>query len=157
MPGDADGTNVGLRGEMGAEAMTGNGESVVPGARRMRGHQAGFTLIELLCVVAIIGVLFAICIPRFLGFRQTAIDARAKSDLRNAANAEEAYFVAVGDYLTCNDDVCKAKLPDFRLSPGVSISLVADNGNSPTFSGSASAAGGSKTFSYDSSTGGIIR
>ena len=137
--------------------MTGNGPNVVRGIRGMRRHPAGFTLIELLCVVAIIGVLFAICIPRFLGFRQTAIDARAKSDLRNAANAEEAYFVAVGDYLSCADEVCKQKLPDFRLSPGVSISLVADNGNSPTFSGSASAAGGSKTFKYDSASGGMVR
>ena len=141
----------------GAELMTANRLSVVHGVRARRRHPPGFTLIELLCVVAIIGVLFAICIPRFLGFRQTAIDARAKSDLRNAANAEEAYFVAVGDYLSCHDDVCKAQLPDFRLSPGVSIDLIADNGNSPTFSGTASAAGGAKTFSYDSATGGLIR
>src|SRR4051794_17794139 len=142
------GMNVGARAALqGADAMT--AKQIRDGVRARRGNPAGFTLIELLCVVAIIGVLFAICIPRFLGFRQTAIDARAKSDLRNAANAEEVYFVAVGDYLTCNDDVCKSKLPDFRLSPGVSISIVADNGGSPTFSGTATAAGGAKTFSYD--------
>jgi len=116
---------------------------------------AGFTLIELLSVVAIIGVLVAIAIPRLLGFRQTAIDARAKSDLRNAATAEEAYFVGIGDYLSCVDDVCKNQLPDFRLSPGVSIKIAAHNGAQPTFMGTASAAGGSKTYTYDSSAGGM--
>ncbi len=135
----------------------GSRSGVSQSAERQRKRTAGFTLIELLCVVTIIGVLVAICIPRFLGFYQTAIDARAKSDLRNAANAEEAYFVAVGDYLSCRDDICKNQLPDFRLSPGVSIDLAADNGNNPTFSGTASAAGGNKTFTYDSAGGGMVR
>jgi prepilin-type N-terminal cleavage/methylation domain-containing protein len=116
---------------------------------------AGFTLVELLSVVAIIGVLTAIVIPRFLGFRQLAIDARAKSDLRNAANAEESYFVAVGEYLSCSNDQCKNQLPDFRLSPGVTISIAADNGPHPSFLGTASAAGGAKVFTYNSAAGGM--
>jgi prepilin-type N-terminal cleavage/methylation domain-containing protein len=132
-------------------------------ASRLRGRHyarsisgdAGFTLIELLSVVAIIGVLTAIVIPRFLGIRQLAIDARAKSDLRNAANCEEAYFVAIGEYLTCATDTCKSQLPNFRLSPGVTMRIAADNGPHPSFIGTASAAGGTKTFTYNSAAGGM--
>jgi prepilin-type N-terminal cleavage/methylation domain-containing protein len=123
--------------------------------RSASGNTAGFTLIELLSVVAIIGVLTAIVIPRFLGIRQLAVDARAKSDLRNAANCEEAYFVAVGDYLTCATDICKSQLPSFRLSPGVTINIAADNGPHPSFLGTAFAVGGSKTFTYNSAAGGM--
>jgi prepilin-type N-terminal cleavage/methylation domain-containing protein len=118
-------------------------------------NAAGFTLIELLSVVAIIGVLTAIVIPRFMGVRRLAIDARAKSDMRNAANCEEAYFVAVGEYLSCTNDTCKSQLPNFRLSPGVTINIAADNGSHPSFLGTASAAGGSKTFTYNSAAGGM--
>jgi len=122
---------------------------------RLAAGNAGFTLVELLCVVAIIGVLTAIIIPRFLGFKQLAIDARAKSDLRNAANAQESYFVGVGEYLSCIDDQCKNQLPDFRLSPGVTINIAADNGPHPSFLGTAQASGGSKVFTYNSAAGGM--
>ena len=124
--------------------------------RPLTGNE-GFTLIELLCVVAIIGVLTAIIIPRFMGVRQLAVDARAKSDLRNAANAQEAYFVAVGEYLSCTNEICKNQLPNFRLSPGVAIDIEADNGPHPSFLGTATAAGGSRTFTYNSAAGGMRR
>ena len=126
------------------------------GARSRSPHAAGFTLIELLCVVAIIGVLSAIVLPRLLGIRQTAYDVRAKFDLRNAANAEEAYFVAVGDYLSCADDVCKNQLPDFRLVAWRIDQLHRRQRSAAEFSGTATAAGSATTFHYDSSAGGII-
>ncbi len=59
---------------------------------RRRRNEKGFTLIELLVVVIIIGLLAAIAIPAFLGQRNKANDAAAKSLVRNGATAMEAYF-----------------------------------------------------------------
>ncbi|HEU5304539.1 MAG TPA: prepilin-type N-terminal cleavage/methylation domain-containing protein, partial [Gemmatimonadales bacterium] len=53
----------------------------------------GFTLIELLIVVVIIGILAAIAIPKFANTKQKAYVSSMRSDLRNLAGAQEAYWV----------------------------------------------------------------
>jgi len=58
----------------------------------------GFTLIELLIVVVIIGVLAAIAIPKFQNTKGKANLAYLKSDLRNLATAEEAFYVRDGQW-----------------------------------------------------------
>ena len=58
----------------------------------IRKNNQGFTLIELLIVVVIIGILAAIAIPRFSSTKGKAFDAAAKTDLRNAMTAQEAYY-----------------------------------------------------------------
>jgi type IV pilus assembly protein PilA len=58
----------------------------------MRSNRKGFTLIELLIVVVIIGILAAIAIPKFASTKEKAYLASMKSDLRNTATVQEAWF-----------------------------------------------------------------
>jgi type IV pilus assembly protein PilA len=66
--------------------------------KAMEEREGGFTLIELLVVMIIIGILAAIAIPVFLNQRNNAYDTATKSDLHNAATAEESYFVDNATY-----------------------------------------------------------
>ena len=65
--------------------------------KRMKGEK-GFTLIELLVVIIIIAILAAIAIPTFLGQRNKAYDASAKSLVRNAMTAMETIYVDTRDF-----------------------------------------------------------
>ena len=68
-------------------------------------NQKGFTLIELMIVIAIIGILAAIAIPQFSAYRKRAYNSAAQSDLRNAATAQEAYFVDEETYTSTIDNL----------------------------------------------------
>ena len=64
----------------------------------MVSSRRGFTLIEMLIVIVIIGILAAIAIPKYAAMKEKSYVTAMKSDLRNLATAEEAFFADSGYY-----------------------------------------------------------
>ncbi|NLA42441.1 MAG: prepilin-type N-terminal cleavage/methylation domain-containing protein [Smithella sp.] len=70
---------------------------------RAKRGQKGFTLIELMIVVAIIGILAVIAIPRFANYRKKSYDAVAKAELKNWYTACQAYLADNPSVTACGD------------------------------------------------------
>src|SRR5574344_2310176 len=60
--------------------------------------QSGFTLVELLIVIAIIATLAGVLLSQYGGVTESARATKCKSNLRNLAQAVQAYGMATGYY-----------------------------------------------------------
>jgi type IV pilus assembly protein PilA len=94
----------------------------------------GFTLIELLIVVVIIGVLAVIAIPKFANTKEKAVVASMKSDLRNVASVQEAYW-------NQNQTYYKGVIPNaaFAFTPSAGVTVTVINSDAAGWSAKATA------------------
>ena len=84
--------------------------------------ERGFTLIELLVVLVILGVLMAIAVPSYLGFKDRANQRAAQANVRSAISSAEAYYNDNGYYTGLS--VAALKASDAGLSSTVSVGAV---------------------------------
>jgi len=86
--------------------------------KRLTGKEEGFTLIELLVVIVILGILMAIAVPSYMGFKARANDTAAKANIRAAIPDAEAFYQDNSTYVGMTDDALLAIDSGYKAEVG---------------------------------------
>jgi len=89
--------------------------------KRLAKEESGFTLIELLIVLVIIGILLAIAVPSYLGFKDRANQKAAAANVRSAIPSAEAYYSDNGNYTSM--DITTGAAPNTGGLQGIDAGL----------------------------------
>jgi len=115
--------------------------------------EQGFSLIELLVVLNIIGILCAIAVPSYVGFRARADAAAASANVKSAVPAAESYYLLPsggnGSYSGLSAAALRTETPGLDASSGFKAGPNSTNDGyciEDTF--------GSITYSYTGGVGG---
>ena len=112
--------------------------------------EKGFTLIELMIVVAIIGILASIAIPKYNDYRDSAFNAAAQAEMKNVQTALEGQYYAKDLSYPTEANVTDA----LAFSPSDSVHIYyGDKGGQQKYEACTYHEGGTKYFAVqDNST-----
>ena len=101
--------------------------------RKKMSNRKGFTLVELLVVVAIIGILAAIAVPKFASANNSARVAKIQADLRTIDSASAIYNANQGSYPTAATilDATKGTMTTWPVPPANAVTTVPAAAPSP--------------------------
>jgi type IV pilus assembly protein PilA len=97
-------------------------ENCMSKLRQRLQREEGFTLIELLVVIVIIGILLAIAVPSYLGFKDRANQKAADSDIRAAVPSAEAFYADKGTYSNLTPTIIKSSYDQGAKVDSIKIS-----------------------------------
>ena len=89
--------------------------------------EQGFTVIEMLTLIIIIGILLAIAVPAYLGFRDRTANSTAKANLHAALPAASAYYQDHGTFKGMQSTDLIA------IDPGISSTLTVSSAKRSSF------------------------
>ena len=93
---------------------------------RKKLNKKGFTLIELIVVIAILGILAAIIIPRFTGFQKKARETQALVYAKQVATAVDSFYAENSAWPT--DDKNKDEIAELSGVDKDTFELLEDGG-----------------------------